>query len=173
MRKLSSVGFSVLFISLLVFTGCQNELNSPNQADSYQLIKASASVIGLAKNVKVQEWINAEAGGTLGGEATSGNYVVIPPGALSEDMLLSFSLTVNDDGILVASVEGEGVAPGEHIFFEDGSVSTLVVNQDWLAGNPDVAVNIDTGEQYGIELGTNSFAAQLPHFSRYAWGWLE
>jgi len=175
MRKLSLIGFSVLFITSLIFISCQNELNSPTAQypDNYQLIKANPQVVGLAKEVGVQEWIDFESGGTLGGEATFGNYVVIPPGALSEDMLMSFSLDVSNDGVLIATVEKAGAAPGEHLYFEDGKVSTLVVNKDWLAGQPDVAINIDTGELYNIDQDANSFAAQLPHFTRYSWGWLE
>ncbi len=175
MRKLSLIGFSLLFISALIFVGCQNELNSPtaHHSDNYHLVKANSQIVGLAKDVNVEEWVDSESGGTLGGEATFGNYVIIPPGALSADMLLSFSLTVSNDGVLIAYVESADAAPGEHIYFENGKVSTLVVNQDWLAGYPDVAINIDTGEQYDIVPDANSFAAQLPHFSRYAWGWLE
>jgi len=175
MRKLSLIAFSVLFISALIFVGCQNDLESPtaHHSDNYRLVKANPQIVGLAKDVNVKEWIDAESGGTLGGEATLGNYVIIPPGALVEDMALSFSLEVNKEGVLIAVVKENGAAPGEHIYFKDGKVSTLVVNQDWLAGHPDVAINIDTGEQYDIVPDANSFAAQLPHFSRYSWGWLE
>jgi len=159
---------------MLVVPGCQNVPTEPltQQEENIHLIQASAKALGLAKGVRVGKWISSEEGGTLGGAATFNNYVQIPPGALEKDMFLTLSIDITRAGALVFSITGRGVPRGEHIYFEDGKVSTLVVNGEWLARVPELAVNIDTGEQFAVQHAGSTFMAALPHFSRYGWCWL-
>ncbi len=167
--------FTILLAAGIVVIGCQNVPTEPltQREGNIHLIKASAEALGLAKGVRVGKWISSEEGGTLGGAATFSNYVQIPPGALAEDMFLALSIDINEEGALVFSVTGQGVPRGEHIYFEEGKVSKLVVNAGWLANAPELAVNIDTGEQYEVVKVGGTFMAELSHFSRYGWCWLE
>ncbi|MCF7803689.1 MAG: hypothetical protein K9N46_00120 [Candidatus Marinimicrobia bacterium] len=167
---------AMVVITLVALVSCQNTPMQPQSetAAGIQYVKANPEVLGLAKGeLSVTEVVTKNNGAVLGGEDMHGNYVSIPGGALDENMTMTFSIDVTEDGVLTFSVEGAGVAEDEHIYFNDGQTATMAVNKDWLSDEPDIAVLIGADEQYTVSETAESYLVELPHFSRYAWGILE
>ncbi|MBS1271662.1 MAG: hypothetical protein MAGBODY4_00794 [Candidatus Marinimicrobia bacterium] len=166
----SLAAFVVVALALLI--GCQNSITEPQPATnaSVEYIKAGPKVLGLAKGeLSITKTVTTNNGAYLGGPDMEGNYVSIPGGALDENMSMTFTIEVTDDGILLFSVEGAGVPEGEHIYFNDDKTATMAVNKDWLAAEPNVAVNIGTDEQYDVTEIDTHYLVELPHFTGYAW----
>lgn len=167
----SVAAFVIVALALLV--SCQNSLMEPRPTAnaSVEYLKASPKILGLAKGeLSITKTVTKNNGAYLGGPSMEGNYVSIPGGALDENMSMTFTIEVSEDGILLFSVEGEGVPEGEHIYFNDGKTATMAVNKDWLSAEPDVAVNIETDERYEVAETASNYMVELPHFTLYAWG---
>jgi|GEM_PF-1680281 len=174
LRRTLSVFTMILAIGILL--GCQNSPlepqleTQPKPAMSIQYIQASSHALGLAKGkISTTALVDADEETVLGGDIMDGNAVIIPAGALEKDMTMTFTLEVTQDGILVFSVESPDMDAGEHIYFQDGKTSTLIVNGSWLAQQPDAAVNIESNEQFPAVQDGDSYHVNLPHFSSYAW----
>lgn len=168
--KKSLVVMVVLVLAVLV--SCQNTIMEPQTADepTLQYVKANPAILGLAKGeLSVTKLVTANNGGTLGGPAMEGNYVAIPGGALDENMSMTFTIEVTDEGILTFSVVGAGVAEGDHIYFNDDLTATMAVNKDWLSAGPDIAVNLGTNETYAVTETDTHYLVELPHFTLWAW----
>jgi len=168
-NRISMVLIGMVMIGLIL--GCQsNPLSptAPTDAGSVRLIQASPAVLGLAKGaLKVETMVSAEEGATL---SIQGNYVRIPAGALAQDMRMTFTISITPQNELQFQVEGEGVQPGEHIYFQDGKLSTVAVSKKWLAESPDTGINVGTWEQYAVSATSTQYLFQVPHFTTYGWG---
>jgi len=174
MKLFSHKAVAALIIgALALLVSCQNSLMEPQTSanSSVEYIKANPQILGLAKGeLSITKTVTVSNGAYLGGPSMEGNYVSIPGGALDENMSMTFTIEVTDDGVLLFSVEGAGVPEGEHIYFTDGKTATMAVNKDWLVSEPNVAVNIDTDERYDVVETDKSYLVELPHFTLYAWG---
>jgi len=159
----------VLLVGLVV--GCQSDPVSPNHQEdfsSYRLVKASPEILGLAKG----EWqtdtmVYAAAGDTLMIES---NYVAIPGGALPQDLHMTFTISVTDSNELLFDIAGTGVPEGEHIYFENGLVSNIAVDKEWLAERPEVGINMGTNEIYEVTETTSHYQIEVPHFTGWGFG---
>lgn len=168
-NRISIVLFGMVMIGLIL--GCQNNPLSPTtsqNAGSVRLVKASPEVLGLAKgSLSLETVVTAQQGAVLG---IQGNYINIPAGALEKDMHMTFTISITSDNELQFQVEGEGVQPGENIYFQDGKLSTVAVSKDWLAAAPNTGINVETLEQYSVRTTPTHYIFQVPHFTAYGWG---
>lgn len=174
LRRTLTVFTVILAIGVLF--GCQNSLVEPptnlenETTTQVRYIKASAHALGLAKGeISTTVTVDADEGATLGGSSMEGNAVEIPADALEEDMTLQFKLEVTDEGILQFAVKRTDGEDGGHIYFRNGKTSTLLVNEEWLAEEPNLAVNLESGDQFPATQAGDMFKADLPHFSTYIW----
>ncbi len=159
----------ILLVGLIV--GCQNDPVSPNRHDdftSYRLVKASPEILGLAKGEwQTDSMVYSAIGDTLMIES---NYVAILGGALPQDLHMTFTITVTDSNELLFEIEGTGVPEGEHIYFENGLVSTIAVDKEWLAETPEVGKNLETNEVYDVAETASHYQIEVPHFTGWGWG---
>ncbi len=167
MRFSKLIVAAVVLLSVGFITSCEQGIEPQ---ETIKFVKVNPAFIGLAKGELLTSTdIDSEIGATLTSEEMSGNYIDIPAGALKEDMTLTFSITVDPDGVLIFGVEGDGVPVGEHIYFNENKTSTIAVNKDWLSATPEQGVNYETLEQYDVTDGDTHWLIEVPHFSLYAW----
>ncbi len=187
MKRISSAftGILIAFLAAGLIVGCQNmplqpDMNAPPDAGMSTLVPLNRAYIGLAKSVESDtQFVTIVDGGTLGGEQTDSNYVVIPAETLQEDMQLYFTLeTIHSDdgtdevglGFRVDPVDSD--AEVGHIYFQDGKSAELYVNKTWLDGTPSFVKNLDSGETVeGVEDTGTHYKIDVPHFSTWAWYW--
>ncbi len=167
----------ILLSGFIVITGfilsCQNNPLEPSARPEHGIkyVKATPAAVGLAKSgASTQALVTAEQGGIL---EMNGNYVQIPAGALEEDMVMVFRITVTEDNTLRFIIEGEDVPEGEHIYFRDDKMSTIRVKQQLLAESPALGINAGTGEQYEVQVIQGDYEIAVPHFTTYNWGILD
>ncbi|MBD3275763.1 MAG: hypothetical protein GF372_10645 [Candidatus Marinimicrobia bacterium] len=167
-RSRLTVIFTLLMLFIGLVIGCNN---SPGEPEStYSLVKANPAMLGLAKGELLTTVdVSSEDGALLTSDAMAGNYIEIPAGALDDDMTLTFSISVDSEGALLFGVEGDGVAAGEHIYFEDGKTSVIAVDKEWLSATPAQGMNYETFEKYDVTDGGTHWLIEVPHFSLYAW----
>jgi len=169
MKGASLFVIGVLLVGLIV--GCQSDPVSPNRQDdftSYRLIKASPEILGLAKGVwQTDTMVYAAFGDTLMIES---NYVAIPGGALPQDFHMTLTILVTDSNELMFEIEGAGVPEGEHIYFENGMVSNIAVDKDWIAERPEVGINLGTNEIYEVTETASHYQIKVPHFTGWGFG---
>jgi len=162
---------ALLVVAFVALVGCQNTPMQPTgQNDNVQLLKANAAIMGLAKgDLPESSYVAAEDGATLGGTDMNGNYVVIPANTLNRDMDMTFKIYIDENGVLVFQVHADDVAITDNIYFQDGQTATLAVNKAWLAGNPDIAMNLNSNEKFSVQDGGDVWLVDLPHFSNWCW----
>lgn len=162
---------AVLSLSMLIFglvIGCNDSVQEPQAP--YSLVNANPAMLGLAKGELLTTVdVDSENGAVLTSDDMAGNYIKIPAGALQSDMTLTFSISIDSEGALLFGVEGDGVAAGEHIYFENGKTSMIAVDKNWLAATPDQGMNYETFEKYDVTDGDTHWLIEVPHFSLYAW----
>lgn len=160
------------------FQDLYNRINNPSLVAIAQLPE------GLEEDgsfIATGQAITAAAGGKVGGPQTANCYINIPPNTLRENLFITLGIYIDSDGIPVFDIQA--VSPGdfipaehlEPILFQPFRTAQLIVDKDLLAGSPDFIVNYDFGfERYFNIKETEEFwIVELPHFSRYSWGWLE
>lgn len=156
----------MLVIGLVI--GCNDSPGEPE--GTFSLVKANPAMLGLAKGeLLTTAEVSSENGALLTSDAMAGNYIEIPAGALGSDMTLTFSISIDSEGALLFGVEGDGVAAGEHIYFEEGKTSVIAVDKEWLAATPEQGMNYETFEKYDVTDGGTHWLIEVPHFSLYAW----
>lgn len=176
----------VSVLTLGILTGCAEspttpqsepasaQLLEPTQEFLNQAAELSAEEPGLARGwvLRDTKYVRANRGAVLGGWRTLWNYVVIPPNTLTADQVLTFRVSIDHSGAMVFSVNRPG-RWNEEITFQSGKMATLKVRKLWLNTVPDVVVNVDTEEEYAVTGETRThYIAEVPHFSRWAWGWI-
>ncbi len=186
-RKLIVAGI-VLVLTLGLVVGCSdNSVNPTGQSpNAVKLLNANQNYLDHAQKLSDENpglsrgwllmdtrYVRADQGALLGGWRTLWNYVEIPPNTLLKDQMISFSLGITRSGVLVFSVGNPGQVD-KHIEFEAGQTATLMVAKNWLNVAPQYIVNFDDqSEEYQITSETSThYIAQVPHFSRWAWGWV-
>jgi len=125
--------------------------------------------------------ISAAVGGKVGGPQTANCFIDIPANTLTENLFITLGIYIDSNGVPVFDIQAVppgDFMPGEHlepILFQPFTTAKLIVDKDLLSGSPDFAVNYDfTIERYFLIKETeDSWVIELPHFSRYSWGWLE
>jgi len=175
---------ALVLVSLLVVfaVGCEHNpvepVASEDNVTDVKPVPINPEKLGLAKGVmSFARYITVWSGGKLGGPQTDYNYAEIPPFTLQKNMFMYFKLTLVEDtksdyyGTLMYTIHAWGYDEADLIPFRNESKSWLYINKDWLGAEPNVLVNIDTGEKVrGIEDYGRHYRVQVPHFSRWIWG---
>ena len=177
MKRLHGFGVVLgIFAALALVVSCQSTITNPPEATSASLEMVGATQAGLAKHGELSHSRNipANAGGILGGAQTGGNFIEIPGDALEENMFLTFTVTVDNQGVLIFEITGNS-SGADHINLSEGYFATVAVNKGWLAEEPDVLVNYDDHSEVieGVIETPTHFIIHVPHFSRWSWGILE
>ncbi len=178
--KLTTLYFSVA-LAAFIFTGCSESLTAPD-ADievALQPVPVHPSHLGLAKTVFThQKNIDAISGGILGGANTGSNYVEIPPQTLPENLFLEFEVLIRDvdeeitEGRIEFTVRAKEYAPDQHIYFQPGKTCKVYVSKEWLAGQPEYLVNLDSGTVASDITETEThWVAEVSSFSTWSWYW--